>query len=141
MAKELLSDHTSCDLTKCDIFSLGATVYEIYTRKPLPADGEEWQNLRNGIFNNMMDDNNNSSSTEQQSIMTILKEMMDPDPQNRPSAADLLHRDQLLSQEQQELLKEKNKAKAKEASIALQIQNLKLSDSCIKPTLTRRCST
>lgn len=47
MSMELLAgDHT--DLTKSDISSLGATVYEICLGRPLPVNGQEWQDIRSG---------------------------------------------------------------------------------------------
>ena len=49
MSAELLQDGPK-DLTKCDIFSLGATVYEICRGRPLPPNGEEWHVLRSGTL-------------------------------------------------------------------------------------------
>jgi serine/threonine protein kinase len=50
MAFELLQG-TFTDLTKCDIFSLGITLYEIISRLPLPSSGEDWHRLRhNELF-------------------------------------------------------------------------------------------
>ncbi|CAM9480020.1 unnamed protein product, partial [Ectocarpus fasciculatus] len=47
MSKELLNDDHS-NLTKCDVFSLGITLYEIISGRPLPPNGEEWHRLRSG---------------------------------------------------------------------------------------------
>lgn len=47
MSAELLQDGPK-DLTKCDIFSLGATVYEMGRGRALPPNGEEWHALRSG---------------------------------------------------------------------------------------------
>lgn len=33
---------------QCDVFSLGITLYEIISGRPLPANGEEWHRLRSG---------------------------------------------------------------------------------------------
>jgi len=49
MSAELLQDGPK-DLTKCDIFSLGATVYEICRGRALPPNGEEWHVLRSGTL-------------------------------------------------------------------------------------------
>jgi hypothetical protein len=48
MAREMLDDSASLDLTKCDIFSLGMTIYEIVSKEPLPMNGPKWQELRTG---------------------------------------------------------------------------------------------
>lgn len=33
---------------QCDVFSLGITLYEIISGRPLPPNGEEWHSLRSG---------------------------------------------------------------------------------------------
>jgi len=100
MSKELLSgDHD--DLTKSDIFSLGATMYEICLGRPLPGDGQEWQNIRSGVFDPLKD-----TPFE---MKTIIEQMMNADPASRPSASDLLKRRQLLSKEQKQLMEERSK--------------------------------
>ena len=47
MSLELLNDDHN-NLTKSDIFSLGATLYEVCLGRDLPCDGPEWQQIRNG---------------------------------------------------------------------------------------------
>lgn len=34
--------------SQCDVFSLGITLYEIISGRPLPPNGEEWHSLRSG---------------------------------------------------------------------------------------------
>jgi len=87
MSKDLL-DFSPKDLTKCDIFSLGATLYELCLGKPLPTCGDEWQDLRNGKLDKGI------NGVE---FGDIIKEMMHPDADKRPSATDLLSRDALRS--------------------------------------------
>jgi len=87
MSKDLL-DFSPKDLTKCDIFSLGATLYEVCLGKSLPTCGDEWQDLRNGKLDKEID------GVE---FGNIIKEMMHPDADKRPSATDLLSRDVLRS--------------------------------------------
>jgi len=87
MSKDLL-DFSPKDLTKCDIFSLGATLYEVCLNKPLPTCGDEWQDLRNGKLGKGIDE---------VEFGDIIKEMMHPDSDKRPSATDLLSRDVLRS--------------------------------------------
>ena len=87
MSKDLL-DFSPKDLTKCDIFSLGATLYEVCLGKSLPTCGDEWQDLRNGKLDKGI------NGVE---FGDIIKEMMHPDADKRPSATDLLSRDALCS--------------------------------------------
>lgn len=101
-----------------DIFSLGATVYEICLlgrggpRRPLPENGPEWQDIRGGKLRHMPD-----TPFEMQ---MIVREMMAPDPRGRPSAEALLRRRQLLSDSERQLIVERNKANA--ATTALDAQ-------------------
>ncbi len=72
---------------QCDIFSLGATMYEVCSRQPLPSCGQDWQDLRNGKVPLL--------PGTMPSLNAIIKDMMHPDPGKRPSASDLLSRDTL----------------------------------------------
>ena len=92
MSKDLL-DFSPKDLTKCDIFSLGATLYELCLGKSLPTCGDEWQDLRNGKLDKGIDE---------VEFGDIIKEMMHPDADKRPSATDLLSRDALRSSDASE---------------------------------------
>ncbi|KAL7534487.1 hypothetical protein ACHAXR_007542, partial [Thalassiosira sp. AJA248-18] len=113
MSMELLEGDLD-DLTKSDIFSLGATMYEICLGRPqpLPENGPEWQNMRQGKLLSMP----NTSFDMQM----IIREMMAPDRHGRPSAEELLKKRQLLSDEQRQLIVERNKANA--ANMALDAQ-------------------
>lgn len=115
MSMELLSGNHK-DLTKSDIFSLGATMYEICLGRTLPSDGEEWQNIRAGILFPMPD--------TPRDLQLLIKEMLHPNPDARPSAKNLLKRRPLLSDEQKQLIAEKNKVL--EANMALQVQQERL---------------
>ena len=70
------------DLTKSDIFSLGATVYEILIGTPLPSHGERWHALRQGQFD--------FPAGTDAVIQEQVTRMMSADPALRPSAAELL---------------------------------------------------
>eukprot|EP00956_Cyclotella_meneghiniana_P003055 scaffold3740_cov51-Cyclotella_meneghiniana.AAC.16 len=83
------------DLTKCDIFSLGATMYELCLGHTLPSCGEEWHNLRNGKL----------TAFWPPSLYQITREMMHPDPAKRPSASDLLSRNELSCRSGDRLMK------------------------------------
>ena len=87
---------------QCDIFSLGATLYEVCLRRPLPPGGQEWHDIRSGRLSKFLCEEISSE------LKTIVSQMIHPDPQLRPNAHELLQRRCLLSSEQQELLIEKN---------------------------------
>ena len=86
MPRDLL-ESTPEDLTKCDIFSLGITLYETCIGRPLPLCGQDWQDLRDGKFSKPFDIN--------PTLYLIIKQMMHPDPFKRPSASELLTRSEL----------------------------------------------
>jgi len=46
LSKEVLQAPTACDLTKVDIFALGASLLELAAGAQLPQRGEQWQQLR-----------------------------------------------------------------------------------------------
>jgi len=111
MSMELLSgDHN--DLTKSDIFSLGATMYEICLGRPLPMSGQEWQDIRSGTLQHMP----NTSPD----MALIISQMMHPQAASRPTSTELLQRKQLLSEEQKRLMAEMTKVK--QANMELQAQ-------------------
>jgi len=94
LAPELLEfvDHKVLDLTKADIFSLGATILEILSEKPLPSRGTEWHKLREGSFS--------VPSHFSHGLKTALTRMLAKDPSQRPSASELLNT-YLLSESKQ----------------------------------------
>eukprot|EP00978_Attheya_sp_CCMP212_P017492 scaffold46633_cov47-Attheya_sp.AAC.2 len=115
MCRELLAgDHSN--LTKCDIFSLGATVYEVCLGRSLATSGTEWQSIRNG----------NISKGSVNDLYDILLLMMHPDPAQRPSATDLLKNRHLLSDEQKELITEKNKVREANMALAVHEERFKI---------------
>lgn len=78
---DILSENIP-DLTKADIFSLGATIYEIIRNKKLPSHGPEWHDIREGRLEIPGDFS--------QQFKTTLKRMLSKDPTERPSAEELL---------------------------------------------------
>ena len=118
MSRELLSgDHS--DLTKSDIFSLGITLYELCLGglRPLPSNGAEWQSLRDASFPLL--------ATTPDDMQHLIRLMMNPTFHSRPTAAELLKRPQLLSDEQKALLAERNKVVQANLALAEQANRLK----------------
>ena len=93
-----------CNKRGSDVFSLGATMYEICLCRSLPANGQEWQDIRHGMLLPMP----NTAFD----LQMIIREMMAPEKESRPSAMKLLKKRQLLSDEQRQLIVERNKATA-----------------------------
>lgn len=91
MAKELLDGGilltAGRDYTKCDIFSLGISVYELMVgdRLELPRHGQLWQDLRAGPLPLLETLPGYSSSFKR-----LVASMMDPNPAARPSAKAIL---------------------------------------------------
>lgn len=104
MSMELLSGDRT-DLTKSDIFSLGATLYELCLHRPLPSNGPEWQSIRASQLKIPMP----NTSTE---LCQIVSHMMQAESSSRPSAGELLRHPQLLSDEQKALNAEKSRVMA-----------------------------
>jgi serine/threonine protein kinase len=48
LCQSVLREATSESLALVDVFALGISVYELLTQQPLPTQGEEWHDLRNG---------------------------------------------------------------------------------------------
>ncbi|XP_002985199.2 wee1-like protein kinase [Selaginella moellendorffii] len=78
---ELINDDHS-HLDKADMFSLGATFYELARRSPLPASGSQYQAIRQGKLALLP-----GFSLVFQSL---IKSLMHPAAKNRPSAAQAL---------------------------------------------------
>jgi wee1-like protein kinase len=113
MSLELLSDDHN-DLTKSDIFSLGATMYEICLGRPLPMSGPEWQEMRAGQLLPLP----NTSPC----LASIIRQMMHPQAASRPTASDLLKHKQLLSEDQKALMAEMTKVKQANMELEAQAQ-------------------
>ena len=111
MSMELLSGDTT-DLTKSDIFSLGATMYELCLNRPLPMNGDEWQDLRAGRLMPLTDTGAD--------LAQLIQGMMNPVAGQRPAASELLQHQQLLSDEQKALIKERSKVADAKLQLAAQ---------------------
>jgi len=128
MCNDLLQgNHT--DLTKCDIFSLGATMYEIALQRTLPTHGEEWHQIRAGILEPL--------SHISKELFDIIKIMIHSKREQRPSAAMLLRRRQLLSEDQKQLILARNKVREANEALAVKDARLKALQGPVRTTLTR----
>ncbi|KHN28212.1 Wee1-like protein kinase [Glycine soja] len=81
MPQEILNENYD-HLDKVDIFSLGASIYELIRRLPLPESGCQFLNLKEGKFPLL--------PGHSLQLQNLLKVMMDPDPVKRPSAKELI---------------------------------------------------
>lgn len=116
MSMELLSGNHGGDLTRSDIFSLGATMYEICLGRPLPMNGQEWQDIRAGRFSPLPNSDHDMAN--------IIRRMMEPAAAHRPTPNFLLKHPQLLSDEQKALNAEKTKVIHANIQLAAQQQRM-----------------
>eukprot|EP01134_Creolimax_fragrantissima_P007122 CFRG7122T1 len=80
LAPEILADDFR-DLRKADIFGLGLLLYGIAIAQPLPRNGSEWTDLREGRFKKIP-----QCSV---SFCELIRSMCTPDLTNRPTAEDI----------------------------------------------------
>ncbi|CAF3908556.1 unnamed protein product [Adineta steineri] len=80
------SNSKQLNLGKCDIFSLGLTLYVCATNREMPKQGNEWQQLRLNIIQYL----HTISHCSMQFNELILGRMCNVDPNQRPSAYELL---------------------------------------------------
>jgi len=85
LPREVLNESTGLDLAKSDMFSLGASVYELLLGRQLGAGGDtgaiEWHELRDGRFNIVVERRYSPG------LLSELRGLMHPNPAARPSAA------------------------------------------------------
>ena len=108
MAREMLSFY-SVDRARCDIFSLGATMYRICLGRELPGSGDEWNDIRNGTLDEL-------EGTHPE-MKRYISEMMHPDPSCRPTAKELLTREFLLSDQEKQLLAQRRQVQELEEQL------------------------
>jgi wee1-like protein kinase len=80
------SNTKQVNLAKCDIFSLGLTLYVCGTNREMPKQGNEWQQLRLNITQYL----HSISHCTYQFNELLLARMCNLDPNQRPSAYELL---------------------------------------------------
>lgn len=108
MAREMLAFH-SVDRARCDIFSLGATMYRICLGRELPGSGDEWNDIRNDKLDQL-------EGTHPE-LKRYIAEMMHPDPSKRPTAKELLTREFLLSDQEKQLLAQRRQVQELEEQL------------------------
>ncbi|KAG8225806.1 hypothetical protein J437_LFUL005613 [Ladona fulva] len=81
LPKEILEENFA-HLTKADIFALGLTMFEAGGGRPLPKNGDQWHEIRNGALPVL--------PQYSADFNDLLKQMIHPDPDARPTAAQLL---------------------------------------------------
>ncbi len=79
----------------------------------LPDCGQEWQDIRHGILLPM--------PNTPYDMQMIIREMLSPEWRTRPSAEELLKKRSLLSDEQRQLIVERNKATAANKALDAQM--------------------
>ncbi|KAK9874422.1 hypothetical protein WA026_002767 [Henosepilachna vigintioctopunctata] len=84
LPKEILQDDYS-HLPKADIFSLGMTAIEAAGFGPLPKNGEQWHEIREGKL-----PNNSFIDSLGEDMRDLIATMIDPNPVMRPSAIQIL---------------------------------------------------
>jgi serine/threonine protein kinase len=70
------------DLRPADVFALGASLWELASRTPLPNQGPEWRALREGVWSDLY-----GVSAE---LNHLIRRMMEPDPSRRVTMEQVL---------------------------------------------------
>ncbi|XP_073965291.1 wee1-like protein kinase [Choristoneura fumiferana] len=80
LTREIIQEDLA-HLTKSDIFAFGLTLFEAAGGGPLPKNGPAWQSIRDGILPEL--------PNVSREFYQLLTKMIDPDPNQRPSASRL----------------------------------------------------
>lgn len=102
LSKEVLQAPTACDLTKVDMFALGASLLELATATHLPQSGEPWQQLRTHGLDAIS--RTHSIDSVRPHLSQMICNLIDIEPTRRPSAQELCGMiSQATSRQQQQI--------------------------------------
>eukprot|EP00462_Mataza_sp_D1_P019712 CAMPEP_0175139080 /NCGR_PEP_ID=MMETSP0087-20121206/10698_1 /TAXON_ID=136419 /ORGANISM="Unknown Unknown, Strain D1" /LENGTH=822 /DNA_ID=CAMNT_0016422039 /DNA_START=9 /DNA_END=2480 /DNA_ORIENTATION=- len=77
--------------SSADVFSLGLVLFELVTERPLPLSGPRWHDLRSGRHSKELQALHNPQIVPSE-LGQLIQEMLDPDPNRRPSALEITNR-------------------------------------------------
>ncbi len=75
---------------KCDVFSLGLTILEIFGRVEMPQNGVLWKTIRSENFTIPQEFIKNSNISMSERMISLIHSMLDINPLTRPSIASIL---------------------------------------------------
>jgi len=82
LSRELLQQQGACDLFKADIFALGISIFELASPGPLPSEGQEYHQLREGQVS--------MPAHLSKGFQDLVRSMLHADPGHRPAARDIV---------------------------------------------------